>query len=86
MSSAPLKLKLDENLGLRGIAILRGAGLEVSTVLEQALCAAADATLAEVCRIEGRVLVSLDKDFANTLPTESIRGPGRLAPAGTTTD
>jgi predicted nuclease of predicted toxin-antitoxin system len=36
-------------------------------VLEQDLCSVADATLAEICRVEQRVLLTLDTDFSNTL-------------------
>ena len=59
--------KLDENLGSKGAQILRTAGWNVATVLSQDLCAAADDTIIEVCRAEGRILVSLDKDFSDTL-------------------
>jgi len=37
---------------------------------------AADATLIEVCRAEARVLISLDKDFANTLRFRPSRYTG----------
>ena len=62
-----MKAKLDENLGTRGAQLLDAHGWDVSTVAAQELCSAADATLAEICRIEERVLVTLDTDFANTL-------------------
>ena len=62
-----MKVKLDENLGNRGAELLRNAACDVATVVSEQLCSAADATLIEVCRVEGRVLISLDKDFANTL-------------------
>ena len=61
------KAKLDENFGTRGQSALGAAGWDVTTVEAQDLCGAHDPTIIEVCRAEGRVLVSLDKDFANTL-------------------
>ncbi len=62
-----MKLKLDENLGRRGAELLRQAGHEVATVVEQGLCAATDRALIDVCRREHRCLVTLDLDFGNPL-------------------
>ncbi len=62
-----MKLKLDENLGKRGLDTLSAAGHDVATVASQSLQRAADAKLIECCRREKRALVSLDLDFANPL-------------------
>lgn len=62
-----MRLKLDENIGGRGADLLRRVGHEVATVADQGLCSASDQALIEVCRKEGRVLVTLDLDFANPL-------------------
>jgi predicted nuclease of predicted toxin-antitoxin system len=71
-----VRLKLDENLNERGRALLVAAGHEVSTVVGQCLQAAADDALAEICRREGRGLVTLDLDFANPLRFRPANYPG----------
>lgn len=62
-----MKLKLDENLGRRGVELFRQAGHDVATVSEQGLCGTADTSLIEICRAESRCLVTLDLDFSNPL-------------------
>ena len=78
-----MKLKLDENLNERGIALLAAAGHEVSTVVLQKMQAASDAEVIEVCRKEGRALVTLDLDFANpnSLSPQPVSGHCGAAPA-----
>ncbi len=71
-----MKVKLDENLGVRGSQLLHDGGCDVSTVAVQDLCASSDESLIEHCRTQERVLISLDKDFSNVLrfPPERYAG------------
>jgi predicted nuclease of predicted toxin-antitoxin system len=69
-----VKIKLDENIGRRGRDLLRRERHDVSTVHDQGLSGAPDETVFEACTREGRVLVTLDRDFGNVLrfkPRES---------------
>jgi predicted nuclease of predicted toxin-antitoxin system len=62
-----MKIKLDENLGRRAQQPFRDHGHDTLTVADERLCSAADQTLIEACRREGRALVTLDLDFGNPL-------------------
>ena len=62
-----MKVKLDENLGAAGAEFLKAAGFDVATVAAQQLTSAPDEKLVEVCAVEGRCLVTLDKDFSDPL-------------------
>lgn len=58
-----MKIKTDENIGRRGIEVLRRGGHDVMSVREQGLGGSSDEKLFNVCCDEGRVLVTLDRDF-----------------------
>ena len=60
-----MKLKIDENLPCECADILRGGGFDADTVADERLSGAEDSTIADHCRSEGRVLITLDLDFAN---------------------
>jgi predicted nuclease of predicted toxin-antitoxin system len=62
-----LKLKLDENLSERYARAARERGCDVTTVVQQGLCSAPDATLLDLARKEVRVLITMDKDLSNTV-------------------
>lgn len=71
-----MKVKLDENLGIRGRAQLAAAGIDVATVFDQGLTSAPDRSLVEACAREARCLVTLDMGFANPIvfPPETYAG------------
>ena len=60
-----MKFKVDENLPSEYASILSDAGFEADTVVDQRLSGANDLVLFERCCKEGRVLMTLDLDFAN---------------------
>ena len=62
-----MRLKLDENLGVRTAEFLRSAGHDVTTVPSQNLYSSSDKNLLETCRVEKRCLVTLDLEFGNPL-------------------
>ncbi len=71
-----MKIKLDENIGSRGSNLLAERGHDVSTVREQGLSGAPDEVIFQVCATEGRVLITLDRDFGEVLrfPPEKSAG------------
>jgi predicted nuclease of predicted toxin-antitoxin system len=58
-----VRVKLDENLGNSVAKLLRRAGHDATTVREQNLAGATDENIFGVCKSEGRVLITLDRDF-----------------------
>jgi len=57
--------KLDENMPVEAAEILRAAGWECDTVFDEALGGAEDPDISSRCQAEGRVLFTLDLDFAD---------------------
>jgi predicted nuclease of predicted toxin-antitoxin system len=60
-----LKLKADENISARVIQLLRERGHDVATVPDEHLVGATDRSLAEAAASEDRILITLDRGFAD---------------------
>jgi predicted nuclease of predicted toxin-antitoxin system len=60
-----MKFKSDENLPIDVAEELRQAGFDAMTVAEQQLAGQPDGRVADVCRAEGRALITLDLDFSD---------------------
>ncbi len=71
-----MKLKLDENIGRRGLELLNAAGHDVMTVRDQQLQGSRDEVLFAVCADEARALVMLDHDFGQVIRFPPEKGPG----------
>jgi predicted nuclease of predicted toxin-antitoxin system len=72
-----MKFKLDQNLSQAFVPLFVLAGHEADTARSEGLSRASDMTIYDVCRAEGRCLVTLDVDFAIPAlfppgPTEGI--------------
>jgi predicted nuclease of predicted toxin-antitoxin system len=73
-----MQFKLDENLRPEAGDPLWLLGHSVTTVFDQGLRGREDHEIAEACRSEGRVLISLDLDFSNILMFPPQNYPGLI--------
>jgi predicted nuclease of predicted toxin-antitoxin system len=71
-----MKFKIDENLPIEFAELLASAGHDASTVAAQGLQGKDDRSLVDKCLEEGRILVTLDLDFADiwTYPPQDFHG------------
>ena len=71
-----MRFKADENLPIEVAQLLRMAGHDAVTVLDQQMGGDLDQNVAEACRRENRALLTLDLDFADirTYPPETYSG------------
>lgn len=60
-----MRFKIDENLPQEVAQLLCERGHEADSVFDESLSGAKDAAVFEVCQQQGRVLMTLDLDFAN---------------------
>ena len=71
-----MRFKFDENLPGEMAALFAQAGQDAVTVLDEEIGGANDPDIAAICLSEGRVLVTLDVDFADirVYPPQSYPG------------
>ena len=76
-----MKFKLDENLSPSLLAMFADVGHDAHSVVQQSLGGQPDERVIDVCRREGRALITLDLDFSNilTYSTRQFHGHRRAA-------
>jgi predicted nuclease of predicted toxin-antitoxin system len=62
-----VKFKLDENLSPSLLGMFAAVGHDAHSVVQQGLGGKRDERVIDVCRREGRALITLDLDFSNIL-------------------
>ena len=60
-----VRFKLDENPPRDAEAVLRDAGHDVQTILDERLGGNPDPNVLDACRTESRVLIPFDRDFSD---------------------
>ena len=78
----PARFKLDENLPRDAEALLRNAGHDVHTVLDEQLGGNSDPRVFDASQTEDRILISFDLDFSDirVYPPTSHKGIWVLRP------
>lgn len=71
-----MRIKTDENLHPNVAAFLREHGHDAVTIWDQKLQGRPDPEIAEICRLENRLLITLDLDFSDirAYPPEDYPG------------
>lgn len=73
-----MRFKVDENLPIEVADLLRQVGYDAVTALEQHLGGASDSDIASLCQEEGRILITLDTDFADIRAYPPAQFPGLM--------
>jgi predicted nuclease of predicted toxin-antitoxin system len=71
-----IKFKLDEHFGTRLQKVFLDSGYNTETVRHENLQGISDKNLFEVCKKEGRCLVTLDLDFSDVIRFPPYSSPG----------
>jgi predicted nuclease of predicted toxin-antitoxin system len=79
-----MKFKLDENFGPTIQHVFQQRGLDCHTVQEENLHGAVDEEVLKAAVAEGRILVTMDRDFSNVLryPPGQTAGIAVISPPG----
>jgi len=73
-----LRFKVDENLPRDAVQTLRAGGFDAMHTLEQGMGGASDVVVQSVCEAEERVLITLDRDFADIRRYPTTSHPGAI--------
>lgn len=71
-----MKLKVDENLPAEATELLKAEGFDAESVREEGLEGSPDPELAETTAGEGRIILTLDRGFADITAYPPGRHPG----------
>lgn len=71
-----MKIKLDENVPIGALRVVSALGIDADTVPMEGLAGASDDSVWAASRAEGRVLVTLDTDFADERRFVDLPHPG----------
>jgi predicted nuclease of predicted toxin-antitoxin system len=74
-----LNFKIDENLPIEFVEILKSSGYEAMTVFEQGLNGKVDSEVINKCQEENFILLTLDLDFADINLYPPYKYPGIIA-------
>jgi predicted nuclease of predicted toxin-antitoxin system len=74
-----MKFKVDENLPVETTTLLKAAGHDALSVFDQDLEGKADSQISDICKVEKRILVTLDLDFADIRAYPPEEFPGIIA-------
>lgn len=73
-----MKFKLDENIARECAEALRAAGYDALTVHNQGMSGSADHIVSDVCRAEGRILITADLDLSDMRRYPPGASPGTI--------